>query len=613
MSQKAKTQETVDQTADQAANAPQAGSDVREMSGAQMVVQALKDQGVTTIFGYPGGAVLPIYDTLYGQNDVKHILVRHEQGAAHAAEGYARSSGKVGVLLVTSGPGATNAITGLTDALLDSIPLVCITGQVPTHLIGSDAFQECDTVGITRHCTKHNYLVRSIEELPRILHEAFFVATHGRPGPVVVDVPKDVQFARGPYDATPKTEHKTYKPQLDADPARIEQALALMAGARRPVFYTGGGIINAGPEASKLLRELVALTGFPITSTLMGLGAYPSSGKAWLGMLGMHGTYEANHAMHDCDVMINIGARFDDRITGRLDAFSPGSKKIHVDIDPSSINKTVKVDVPVIGDCAHVLRAMLDAWKSRKLKANAKDLAAWWRAIDAWRGRKSLEFRNSMSVIKPQHAVQRLHALTKDRDTYITTEVGQHQMWAAQHYGFEEPNRWMTSGGLGTMGYGLPAAIGVQMAHPNALVIDVAGEGSILMNMQEMSTAAQYNLPVKIFILNNEYLGMVRQWQELLHEKRYSESYSHSLPDFVKLAEAYGAHGIRVSDPTDLDAAIMEMIETPKAVIVDCLVDKKENCFPMIPSGKAHNEMILADEADVEFEAMIDAKGRQLV
>ena len=587
---------------------------IREMSGAQMVVQALKDQGVTTLFGYPGGAVLPIYDALYGQNDIKHILVRHEQGAAHSAEGYARSSGKVGVLLVTSGPGATNAITGLTDALLDSIPLVCITGQVPTHLIGTDAFQECDTVGITRHCTKHNYQVRSIADLPRILHEAFYVARSGRPGPVVVDIPKDVQFARGAYIGRQDVpEHKTYRPQMDPEMGRIEQAVMLMASAKRPVFYTGGGVINSGPEASKLLRELVALTGFPVTSTLMGLGCYPASGPAWLGMLGMHGTYEANHAMHDCDVMVNIGARFDDRITGRLDAFSPGSRKIHVDIDPTSINKTVRVDVPVIGDCARVLRAMLTLWTERKLKADPEALKGWWKAIETWRAKKSLGFRDSASVIKPQQAVRRLNALTKDRDTYITTEVGQHQMWAAQHYDFEEPNRWMTSGGLGTMGYGLPAAIGVQMAHPRALVIDIAGEGSILMNMQEMSTAAQYNLPVKIFILNNEYLGMVRQWQELLHEKRYSESYSHSLPDFVKLAEAYGAHGIRVSDPADLDAAIMEMIETPKAVIVDCLVDKMENCFPMIPSGKAHNQMILAMDADVEMEAMIDAKGRELV
>ncbi len=583
------------------------------MTGAQMIVQALQDQHVETIFGYPGGAVLPIYDALYQQTAVKHVLVRHEQGAAHAAEGFARSSGKVGVLLVTSGPGATNVVTGLTDALLDSVPLVCITGQVPTHLIGTDAFQECDTVGITRHCTKHNYLVRSIEDLPRVLHEAFYVAQNGRPGPVVVDIPKDVQFARGTYAGPVNVEHKTYKPRLEGDPARIEQAVAMMAAARRPVFYTGGGVINSGPEASKLLRELVALTGFPITSTLMGLGCYPASGPNWLGMLGMHGTYEANHAMHDCDVMINIGARFDDRITGLLTAFSPGSRKIHVDIDPSSINKTVKVDIGIVGDCAHVLRAMIDLWKGRKVQADGDALARWWKTIDVWRERKSLAFKASTSVIKPQHAVRRLHALTKDRETYITTEVGQHQMWAAQHYDFEEPNRWMTSGGLGTMGYGLPAAIGTQMAHPDALVIDIAGEGSILMNMQEMSTAAQYKLPVKIFILNNEYLGMVRQWQELLHGSRYSESYSQALPDFVKLAQAYGAHGIRVSDPADLDAAIQEMIDYPGAVIVDCLVDKTENCFPMIPSGKAHNEMILADDADLQIEAVIDAKGRELV
>ncbi len=589
------------------------GAAPETMTGAQMIVRALQDQGVETIFGYPGGAVLPIYDALYGQKRVKHILVRHEQGAGHAAEGYARSSGKVGVVLVTSGPGATNVVTALTDALLDSVPLVCITGQVPTHLIGSDAFQECDTVGITRHCTKHNYLVRTIEDLPRILHEAFYVASHGRPGPVVVDIPKDIQFASGTYIGKETIEHRTYKPQIEPHPVSIEQAVTLMAAARRPVFYTGGGVINSGPEASTLLRELVALTGFPITSTLMGLGSYPASGPAWLGMLGMHGTYEANHAMHDCDVMINIGARFDDRITGRLDAFSPSSKKIHVDIDPSSINKTVKVDVPVIGDCAHVLRAMIDLWKERKLAADATSLATWWEAIGTWRGRKSLAFRTSATSIKPQHAVRRLHALTKDRETYITTEVGQHQMWAAQHYDFEEPNRWMTSGGLGTMGYGLPAAIGVQMAHPQALVIDVAGEGSILMNMQEMSTAAQYNLPIKIFILNNEYLGMVRQWQELLHGSRYSESYSQALPDFVKLAEAYGAKGIRVSDPAELDAAILAMIDHPGAVIVDCLVDKMENCFPMIPSGKAHNEMILADDADVELESMIDAEGKMLV
>ncbi len=584
----------------------------KQMTGAEMIVEALKDQGVDTIFGYPGGAVLPIYDAIFNQNHVKHVLVRHEQGAAHAAEGYARSTGKVGVLLVTSGPGATNAITGLTDALMDSIPLVCITGQVPTHLIGSDAFQECDTVGVTRHCTKHNYLVKSIADLPRILHEAFYVARSGRPGPVVIDVPKDVQFASGAYSFPKNIQHKTYRPQLKGDANAIRRAVEMMAKAKRPIFYTGGGVINSGDAASSLLRELVQLTGFPITSTLMGLGAYPASGKAWLGMLGMHGTYEANNAMHDCDLMIAVGARFDDRITGRLDAFAPGSKKIHIDIDPSSINKNVRVDLGIIGDCAHVLEDMIRFWRADAQHVDDKALAAWWRQIEEWRGRKSLAFRNSDKVIKPQYAVQRLYELTKGRKTFITTEVGQHQMWAAQHYHFEKPNRWMTSGGLGTMGYGLPAAIGVQLAHPDALVVDIAGEASILMNIQEMSTAMQYRAPVKIFILNNEYMGMVRQWQELLHGGRYSHSYSESLPDFVKLAEAYGAHGIRCSDPGKLDAAIAEMIETPKAVIFDCVVDKTENCFPMIPSGKAHNEMIMPDFAD-DVGSVIDEKGKMLV
>ncbi len=588
----------------------------KQMTGAEMVVNALKDQGVDTVFGYPGGAVLPIYDALFQQDFVQHVLVRHEQGAAHAAEGYARSTGKVGVLLVTSGPGATNAITGLTDALLDSIPLVCLTGQVPTHLIGSDAFQECDTVGITRHCTKHNYLVRSIEDLPRILHEAFYVARSGRPGPVVVDLPKDIQFATGMYSVQQNVQHKTYQPRLKGDADKIRQAVDMMAAAKKPVFYTGGGVINAGPLASELLRELVKLTHFPVTSTLMGLGAYPASGENWLGMLGMHGTYEANNAMHDCDLMIAVGSRFDDRITGRLDAFSPGSKKIHIDIDPSSINKNVKVDLPIIGDCAHVLEDMVRLWRSQDRKVDQTALGEWWTQINQWRERNSLGFHNSKEVIKPQHAVQRLYELTKDRDTYITTEVGQHQMWAAQHYHFEEPNRWMTSGGLGTMGYGLPAAIGVQMAHPESLVIDIAGEASILMNIQEMSTAKQYKLPVKIFILNNEYMGMVRQWQELLHGGRYSSSYSEALPDFVKLAEAYGAHGIRCSDPADLDRAIQEMIDYPGAVIFDCVVAKEENCYPMIPSGKAHNEMILldlSDDAGLEIGSIIDEKGKMLV
>jgi acetolactate synthase I/II/III large subunit len=581
------------------------------MTGAEMVVKALQDQGVEHIFGYPGGAVLPIYDALFQMGGVEHILVRHEQGAVHAAEGYARSSGKVGVVLVTSGPGATNAVTGLTDALLDSVPLVCFTGQVPTHLIGSDAFQECDTVGITRHCTKHNYLVKRVEDLPRIIHEAFYVAQNGRPGPVVIDIPKNVQFAAGTYVGPKDIVHRTYRPKVDGDLQRIEQAVEMMARAERPVFYTGGGVINAGPEASRLLRELVRETGFPITSTLMGLGAYPASDPQWLGMLGMHGTYEANLAMHGCDVMINIGARFDDRITGRIDAFSPGSKKIHVDIDASSINKIVKVDIGIVGDAGRVLAEMLRIWRSRKLKARP-EVRMWWNQVNGWRKRESLAFRNSDTIIKPQYAVQRLQALTADRDTYITTEVGQHQMWAAQYLQFEKPNRWMTSGGLGTMGYGLPAAIGVQMAHPQALVIDVAGEASILMNMQEMSTAAQYRLPVKVFILNNEYMGMVRQWQELLHGGRYSNSYSAALPDFVKLAEAYHARGIRCTDPAELDAKIMEMIDYPGPVIFDCVVAKEENCFPMIPSGKAHNEMIMPDfEGDVG--GVIDAKGRALV
>jgi acetolactate synthase-1/2/3 large subunit len=588
----------------------------KQMTGAEMVVEALKDQGVECVFGYPGGAVLPIYDAIFGQNQVRHILVRHEQGAAHAAEGYARSTGKVGVVLVTSGPGATNAVTGLTDALLDSIPLVCITGQVPTHLIGSDAFQECDTIGITRSCTKHNYLVRNIADLPRILHEAFYVASHGRPGPVVVDIPKDVQFAVGTYAFPRGGEHKTYRPQIKGDIERIKRAVEMMAKAKKPVFYTGGGVINSGPHAATLLRELVRVTGFPITSTLMGLGAFPASDKHWLGMLGMHGSFEANNTMHDCDLMICVGARFDDRITGRLDAFSPHSKKIHIDIDPSSINKNVKVELGIVGDCAHVLEDMLRLWRAEAQQPDAPALAKWWQTIEHWRARRSFDFRNSKTIIKPQYAIQRLRALTRDRDVYVTTEVGQHQMWAAQHFDLDEPNRFMTSGGLGTMGYGLPAAIGVQIAHPKALVIDIAGEASILMNMQEMSTAVQHRAPVKIFILNNQYMGMVRQWQELLHGGRYSESYTDSLPDFVKLAEAYGGHGIRCSDPAKLDDAIMEMIDTPKPVIFDCLVDQKENCFPMIPSGKAHNDMLLAeleDDAGVDLGAVIDEKGKALV
>ena len=572
------------------------------MTGAQIVLKAMQDQGVKHIFGYPGGAVLPIYDEIFQQDAVEHILVRHEQGATHAAEGYARSTGKPGVVLVTSGPGATNAVTGLTDALMDSIPMVCITGQVATHLIGNDAFQEADTVGITRPCTKHNYLVKSADDLPRILHEAFHVATTGRPGPVVVDIPKDVQFAEAKYMRPTAVQHKTYKPQLKGDIEAIYTAVDLISKAKKPVFYTGGGVINSGPQASQLLREFVKLTGFPITSTLMGLGAFPSADQEWLGMLGMHGTYEANLAMHDCDVMINIGARFDDRITGRLDAFSPNSKKIHIDIDPSSINKNVAVDVPIVGDVAHVLEDMLRVWKSHASDPDKKALADWWAEIEKWRGRKCLTYRKDDKAIKPQYAVERLYELTKGPNTYITTEVGQHQMWAAQYYRFEEPNRWMTSGGLGTMGYGIPAAVGVQVAHPDALVIDIAGEASVLMTMQEISTAVQYRLPVKIFILNNEYMGMVRQWQELLHGGRYSSSYSEALPDFVKLAEAYGATGIRAEKPDKLDDAIRQMMKTKGPVIFDCIVTKDENCFPMIPSGAAHNDMLLADDQGMDVE-----------
>jgi acetolactate synthase-1/2/3 large subunit len=584
----------------------------REMTGAEMVIEALADQGAEHVFGYPGGAVLPIYDALFHQKKVMHVLVRHEQGAVHAAEGYARSTGKVGCVLVTSGPGATNAVTGLTDALMDSIPIVCLTGQVPTHLIGNDAFQECDTVGITRPCTKHNYLVKSVADLPRVLHEAFHIARSGRPGPVVVDIPKDIQFAKGLYSQPKEFQHKGYRPKLKGDLDRIKAAIELMRHAKRPLFYTGGGVVNSGPEASQLLRELVKLTGFPITSTLMGLGAHPASDPQWLGMLGMHGTYEANLSMHDCDVMICIGARFDDRITGRLDAFSPGSKKIHVDIDPSSINKNVKVDLPIIGDCAHVLEDMVRLWRSGAMQADKQALESWWQQIEKWRGRKSLAYRNSNQVIKPQYAISRLYELTKDRDTYITTEVGQHQMWAAQFYRFEQPNRWMTSGGLGTMGYGLPASVGVQLAHPNSLVIDIAGEASVLMTMQEMSTAVQHDLPIKIFIINNQYMGMVRQWQELLHGGRYAHSYTEALPDFVKLAEAYHAVGIRCERPGDLDGAIREMIDVKKPVIFDCVVDPNENCFPMIPSGRAHNEMLLGD-AGVSVEDAVTEEGKVMV
>ena len=575
-----------------------------------MVVQALKDQGVDVVFGYPGGAVLPIYDEIFQQNEIQHILVRHEQGAVHAAEGYARATGKPGVVLVTSGPGATNAVTGLTDALMDSIPIVVLTGQVPTFMIGNDAFQEADTVGITRPCTKHNWLVKDTEKLSATLHEAFHVATAGRPGPVLVDIPKDVQFASGTYQAPQKGGSRRYQPQVKGDLEAITELVAALETAKRPIFYTGGGVINSGPGASQLLRELVEATGFPITSTLMGLGAYPASGKHWLGMLGMHGLYEANMAMHGCDLMINIGARFDDRITGRVDAFSPNSKKVHIDIDPSSINKVIRVDIPIVGDVAHVLEDILKIWKARGRKTNKEGLAKWWTQINEWRKVDCLKFEQKGKVIKPQYALKRLEELTKGHDRYICTEVGQHQMWAAQYLNFEDPNRWMTSGGLGTMGYGFPASIGVQMAHPDALVINVAGEASWLMNMQEMGTAMQFNLPVKQFILNNERLGMVRQWQELLHGERYSHSWSESLPDFVKLAEAFGCKGILCKDADDLDDAIMEMINYDGPVIFDCLVEKHENCFPMIPSGEPHNKMLLGEASTKDA---IGSKGAVMV
>jgi acetolactate synthase-1/2/3 large subunit len=571
----------------------------QEMIGASVLIRALLDQGVDVVFGYPGGAVLPIYDELFKQNALRHILVRHEQAAVHAAEGYARSTGKVGVVLVTSGPGATNAVTGLTDALMDSIPIVCLTGQVPTHLIGNDAFQEADTTGITRPCTKHNYLVKNVGDLGRVVHEAFHVARSGRPGPVVIDLPKDVLQAKASYAGAPSPaarKHRSYNPPMKGDPKQIEAAIELLAKAKKPLLYCGGGVINSGPAASQLLKQFVKMTGFPCTLTLMGLGAFPASDPQFIGMLGMHGLYEANWAMHECDVMVAVGARFDDRVTGKVSAFAPNSKKIHIDIDPSSINKNVRVDVPIVGDVGHVLEDMIKVWKAKQIQPDAKALAGWWKQIEEWRGRNCLRFKNSDSIIKPQFALQRLYAAIKDKDVYITTEVGQHQMWAAQFLKFEQPNRWLTSGGLGTMGYGLPAAIGAQIAHPDALVIDVAGEASILMNIQELSTACQYKLPVKVFIMNNQWMGMVRQWQELLHGGRYSESYTDSLPDFVKLADAFGGVGLRIEKPGDLDGAIAEMIKLRRTVVVDCRIDQTENCFPMIPSGAAHNEMLLGPE-----------------
>ena len=584
------------------------------LTGAEIVFKCLEDQGVDFIFGYPGGAVLPIYDELKHHKSIKHILARHEQGAGHAAEGYARSSGKPGVVLVTSGPGATNVVTALTDAYMDSVPLVCISGQVPTHLIGTDAFQECDTTGITRPCTKHNWLVKDVKDLAKTIHKAFEVATTGRPGPVLVDIPKDIQFNKFSYPKFKKQKNLNGKTHNNFSQNEINELIKLIIKSKKPIIYSGGGVINSGTEASQLLRDFVQETGFPITSTLQGLGAYPGDDNQFLGMLGMHGTYEANNAMHDCDLMINIGARFDDRITGKIDEFSPKSKKVHIDIDPSSINKNVKVDLAIVGDVSSVLKNTIKTLKKQMTnfsKSNKSNISKWWEQIQKWRGVNSLGYINSEESIKPQYAVQRLYELTKNKDTFITTEVGQHQMWAAQHYKFDKPNRWMTSGGLGTMGYGLPAAVGVQIANPNKLVIDIAGEASVLMTMQEMSTAVQYSLPIKIFILNNEYMGMVRQWQELLHDKNYSESYTAALPDFVKLAEAYGCVGIRAKTPAELDDKIIEIINTDRPVIFDCLVDKVENCFPMIPSGKPHNQMILGPKDQEDNK--ITGKGKSLV
>jgi acetolactate synthase-1/2/3 large subunit len=578
-----------------------------ERSGAAILVESLVRQGVEFVFGYPGGAVLPIYDELFGDHRIRHILVRHEAGAAHAAEGYARSTGKPGVVLVTSGPGATNAITGIADAFMDSIPLVVLTGQVATNLIGTDAFQEADTVGLTRHCTKHNYLVKDPADLAATIDEAFEIATTGRPGPVVVDIPKNVQVATAPMFSGAPQRPKRYLPRIVASAEEIAEAIELIERAERLVLYTGGGVINSGPRASELLREFQKLTGAPLTSTLMGLGAFPADHPDWLGMLGMHGTYEANMAMNQCDVMVCIGARFDDRVTGRLDAFSPGSKKIHIDIDRASINKVIPVDLGIVGDCATVLDQLIEAWGSRK----PLELAEWKARIAGWRARDSLAYpKRKDGAIMPQLAVERLFALTREHDPIITTEVGQHQMWAAQYFGFDKPNRWLTSGGLGTMGYGMPAAIGAQLGNPERLVIDIAGEASIQMNIQEMGTASQFRLPIKVFILNNEYMGMVRQWQELTYESRYSNSYSDSLPDFVKMAEAYGWKGIRIESEADLDAGIQAMIAHDGPVMVDCQVAKEANCFPMIPSGAAHTEMLLYGD---QVEGTMDDEAKALV
>ncbi|OUI84944.1 biosynthetic-type acetolactate synthase large subunit [Acetobacter orientalis] len=599
------------------ASAPQAAQTPATLAGAEVLMRALVEQGVEVIFGYPGGAVLPIYDALFRQKEIRHILVRHEQAAVHAAEAYARSTGKVGVVLVTSGPGATNAVTGLLDALMDSIPLVCLSGQVPTALIGNDAFQEADTTGITRPVTKYNYLVRRPEDLAKTVHEAFAIARSGRPGPVLIDLPKNITVGDAPYVTAEQTTPRTSKVRTEPDHDAVAQAVAALKNAKRPLFYTGGGIINSGLQACEGLRKLARITGFPVTSTLMGLGAFPATDKQFLGMLGMHGTYEANLATHGCDVLVALGSRFDDRVTGRLDAFSPDSFKIHVDIDPSQINKIIHVDLPIVGDVGRTIELMLAEWEKQTPYAHEADLAQWWQQIEAWRALDCLRFKQDQAadaVIKPQKAIQRIYELAREtgRETYVSTEVGQHQMWAAQFFKFDEPNRWLTSGGLGTMGYGLPAAVGAQVAHPNALVLDIAGEASTLMNVQELGTIAQYRLPVKLFIINNHYMGMVRQWQELLHGSRYSESYSDALPDFIKLAESFHAKGLRATRLDELDSVIREALEHDGPVVVDLCVAEGENCFPMIPSGAAHNEMILGPEQE-ERGAEVTREGMMLV
>ncbi len=580
---------------------------MKKITGAEIVIQTLIEEKVDVIFGYPGGAVLPIYDELFKQKKIRHILVRHEQAAVHAAEGYARSTGRIGVVLVTSGPGATNTVTGLADAMMDSVPLVCISGQVPTHMIGNDAFQEADIVGITRPCTKHNYLVKDVNILPNVIHSAFFIAKNGRPGPVLVDIPKDIQTFKAVYKGKKNTKVISYyKPNLKPNINQIDQFIKLLENSKKPIFYVGGGVINSGEVASKNLFKLIKSTGFPCTQTLMGLGAYPTSDNQCVGMLGMHGTYEANMSMYNCDLMICVGARFDDRITGKVSGFSPKSKKVHFDIDASSFNKSVNVDLTVQGDLSRILQAINKKIEENKTSFKKAKIKDWWIQINKWRSKDCLKFKNSDKIIKPQHALKRLDFLTKKYNPFITTEVGQHQMWAAQFLTFNKPKHWMTSGGLGTMGYGLPAAMGVQIAHPNSLVIDVAGEASILMNIQEMSTIKQFRLPVKIFILNNHYMGMVRQWQELLHGNRLSESYMDSLPDFVKLAESFGATGLRTEKPSEIDDLIKEMIKVKGPVICDVIVDPSENCFPMIPSGSTHNQMLLGPNDKVEGEISED-------